>query len=247
MPVTILPKKGRVGRPRVGAPKYRPPKNIHNPGIGKERDTVTFRRIMDLPQERRLVLDTMFHQERGVPRIREHFQQVFKIWLDVTPANLDRFLYRYKKQVIDPYFAKSIVSVNQQRGVIPLINSKEDIDVLQEVGSLVIMQKARVQKMLNRERDMPMLFNTLKAEMQALGGFVQQFADLSFDMGLMKRAPKLTKITNGKGETTTIESSGKDEVQISIEQNQQLEAAAQSFFSIIDGTFTDVTDNRASS
>ena len=63
----------------------------------------------------------------------------------------------------------------------------------------------------------------------------------------MKRAPKLTKITNGKGETTTIESSGKDEVQISIEQNQQLEAAAQSFFSIIDGTFTDVTDNRASS
>lgn len=247
MPVTILPKpRGKPGRPRKDSPRYKAPK-IEKRGGNGNNGAVTFKRILDLSPDHRLVLDTMFQQERGVAVIIKHFQQELKLWTDVSPTTLEKFLYRYKKEVVDPHLSRAMVSVNKQRGVIPLIHSKDDIDVLQEIGELVIAQKARVQKLLVREHDMPMLFNTLKAEMQALGGFVQQFAELSFDMGLIKRAPKTTKITNGRGEITTVESDGKDEVQVSIQQNQALEAAAQSFFNVIDGAFTDVSDKRTSS
>ena len=66
------------------------------------------------------------------------------------------------------------------------------------------------------------------------------FAEMGFELGMIKRVPKVTKITQN-GQDTTVESEGKEAVQISIQNHQVLEDAAAEFFKIIEGQFDDVT------
>lgn len=74
-----------------------------------------------------------------------------------------------------------------------------------------------------------MLFNSLGGEMKTLGGFIQQYADLSFDLGTLKRTPKLTKISQD-GRDTLIESEGRDHVTYSLEKAKVVEQAAEEFY-----------------
>jgi len=197
-----------------------------------------FKRIQELTPEQKAILHTMFYEGRGVPAIMKMFQQTLGLWTDVKENTLEKYLYRYKYDVVDKNMAM-VIPKGQE--IIPLQHTKEEIDVLEEVGQLVLSQKARVQKLMIREKDMPVLISSLGGEMKTLSGLIQQFADLSFDLGFVRRVPKTTKIIQD-GKTTVVESDGKDAVQVSYQVNEQLEKAAATFFSAIDGVFESVQD-----
>lgn len=197
--------------------------------------TASYKRINALSDEHKAVLHSMFYEGKGVPAIIKTFQEGLGIWTDVKAASLQQFLYRYKYDVID----KNIVAMPPRGGYSPaqiqtLEVLSEKINVLEEMAALVMGQKHRVRKMMDREKDMPMLFNTLGGEMKTLAGFVKDFAELSFELGTLKRAPKTTTITaNGDG-STTVESEGRETVTVALSNSAELQSAADTFFKILD-------------
>lgn len=204
-----------------------------------------FKRLNALPADKKAAIDNMFYEGVSVARISSTIREGWGLFTDIKETTLTKFLFRYKWDVIDKNIAvrAEVMDTPNKRTI--LQKASADIDVIEEIGQLVSVQKTRVKKLLDREKDMPMLFNQLGGEMKTLAGFVQQYADLSFELGTLKRSPKITKVTND-ADGMTIESEGKAEVMFSIEASQKMEDAANTFFEAlrtIEGEVTPVLDD----
>jgi hypothetical protein len=227
---------------KVGQPsKKKPPKLAKAP-------SEKFTKIKSLSVEHRTMLHTLFYERRTLVEISKIFREDLGLWNDVGEAATKHMLRQYKRLVID----KNLI-VLPPTGT-PLDNHhletiedlKDKIDIAEELAHLVATQKTRVQKMLYREQNLPFLFNNLRSEMQALAGFVKDFAEVAFDLGLRKRVPVRTKITTPGGQVTEVESEGREFVQFSVQNHQQLEDAASEFFKIIEASFREVPQDESS-
>ncbi len=192
-----------------------------------------FKRIMELPAEHKEILHGMFAEKKAVSEIVAVMQELghFK---DVKPGTLSQYMYRYKWEVVDKQIVVQAELMRKDTRAKLLAEVTQSFDVLQEVAELITVQKGRVGKLLNREKDMPMLFNSLGGEMKTLAGFVQQYADLSFELGTLKKAPQVTKITKD-GDVTLVESEGREHVQFNVQDAQKVEDAARAFFAALEG------------
>lgn len=75
--------------------------------------------------------------------------------------------------------------------------------------------------------------------MKTLAAFLQQYADTSFDLGTLKRAPQITKITQS-GSITRVESEGRSQVSFNLENSAKVEEAANEFFRVLEASEDDV-------
>jgi len=198
-----------------------------------------YKRIYDLGDERKAILDSMFSEARPVPEIINVLQNEWGVFTDVKVGTLTKFLYRYKWDVIDKGLVIRQGMLKDKISNQILANASDQFDVLQEVIELITVQKSRVGKLLAREKDMPMLFNSLGGEMKTLAGFLNQYSDLSFELGILRRVPKLTKITKD-GESTLVESDGKDHITFNMDNPSKIESAAKAFFQVLDQGIEDV-------
>lgn len=205
---------------------------------GKAPSKTKFKRIMELGAERKALLDSMFFDKTPVSEIIEIMQKGWGVFTDMKEGTLTKFLYRYKWDVIDKGIVVRSDEITQARKADILAEVEGQIDVVNEMAQLVVAQRARVIKLASREQTMPMLFTSLGGEMKTLAGFLQQYAELSFDLGLMRRIPKVTKVSQ-LNDMTLIESDGKEQVALSVARSKQLEEAAQDFFKVLQGADED--------
>lgn len=210
--------------------------NPHPRGLTK------FSRIANLPDEQREILHGMYAENRPISYMIEVLTNM-GLFTDVRPSSLKQYLYRYKWEVIDKQILVRADLIDPKVKARLATEVTADLDVLSEISELVISQKSRVSKMLNREKDMPMLFNSLGGEIRTLANLLGQHADLSFELGLLRRVPKVTKVTN-YADATVIESTGKEAVTSDLALGNTLRDAADAFFQslTIDGESTDVSD-----
>lgn len=201
-----------------------------------------FKKIYDLPQPTRVALDAMFADGVGVPQIVKNLQEGMGVFKDVKPASLVKYLYRYKWEVADKQFAMKVVKLQESKHGEAIISSAvESLNALEEVAQLVIVQKARVKKLLDQENKMPALFGTLGGELRTLSGFLQQFTNLSFDVGHMTKVASVTKVTAPNGNVTTVEQIGSRLATRAPEEQNELQLAASEFFNVLEGEFTNVS------
>lgn len=182
---------------------------------------------------------------KGTPhqKVAAMIQEEFGYFKDVSASGLRQFIQRYHTKHIKPREAELRLALTLPPGVNPIVALEEvsaDLEVLTGLATLVHLQKGRVAKMAAREKDMPMLFNTLGGEIKTLATLYEQYAELSFDIGRMVRVPQVTKVTKN-GNETLIQSSGREHVVLSIETNNQIEQASKEFFSLLNSG-KDVTD-----
>lgn len=214
---------------------------LTNVGVIAPSPTQKYKRVYDLGVEKKAMLDAMFLDGRPVPDIIEVLQHGWGVFKDVKPPTLTKFLYRYKWDVIDKGLVVRQELMKDKTQAALLTEVLEQFDVLKEVAQLITVQKTRVAKLLKREADMPMLFNSLGGEMKTLAQFLQQYAELSFDLGALKRVPQITKITN-EGDSTLIESEGKEHITLSLNNTKNIELAAREFYRVIEQEVSDVED-----
>lgn len=193
-----------------------------------------YKRLYDLGEERKALLDSMFFEGKPVTEIITVLHDGWQVFKDVTYETLRKFLYRYKWDVIDKGLIVRMATMKDKTRERAITEFAGQIDVLEEVFDLISTQKTRVKKLLVRENEMPMLFNSLGGEMKTLAAFVQQYAELSFELGTLKRTPTLTKITGKDGAVTMVESEGRDHVSLSIEQSDKVKAAANAFYAALE-------------
>lgn len=207
---------------------------------GKPPGRTSFKRIYELPEDKKAALDNMFYEGVAVAKIAATLRDGWGLFKDVKDQTLTKFLFRYKWEVIDKNLAVRAENIEDQRKAGLLHSVKEDIDSVHELTELIVVQKSRVKKLLDRERDMPMLFNTLGGELKTLAGFVQQYSDLAFNLGIMKRVPKITTMTQDGDETTITESEGRATVEYSLEEAKKVESAARVFYELLGEIGADV-------
>lgn len=211
-------------KPAKSAPKQEPP------SITRRK----YRRIYEMSQDVQDVMNGMFADGKPVSEIMNTLR-MFGYFKDVSDVSFRQYLYRYKWDVVEKNFLIDSHGIGLQKQYKVLAEVVSQIDVLQEMTELIVAQKSRVSKLLRREQEMPMLFNSLGGEMKTLAGFVQQYANLSFDLGTLKKAPQVTKISK-EGEATVVESEGRDHVMFNLENTKQIEEAAKAFFDVLNAT-----------
>lgn len=235
MPVVVKTRSDTAEAPKKEKPVKRGRKDSLPPSKKRVSSTELarkFKRITELPDDAREVLHGMFSEKRAVSEITATMRQLGH-FTDVKDGTLNQYLYRYKWEVVDKQIIVQAELLRKDNRARLLAEVAQSFDVLQEVSELIVVQKGRVGKMLAREKDMPMLFNSLGGELKTLAGFVQQYADLSFELGTLKRAPQITKITK-EGEATLVESAGKDHVQFNLQNAERVEQAAKAFFDALE-------------
>lgn len=210
--------------------------NPHPRGLTK------FSRIANLSEEQREILHGMYADNRPISYMIEVLTNM-GLFTDVRPNSLKQYLYRYKWEVIDKQILVRADLIDPKVKARLASEVSHTLDVMSELGDLVVAQKDRVSKMLKREKDMPMLFNSLGGEIRTLANLLGQHADLSFELGLLRRIPKVTKVTN-YADSTVIESTGKEAVTSDLALGNTLRDAADAFFQYltVDGESTDVSD-----
>lgn len=169
-------------------------------------------------------------------------QEEFGVFTDVSRNGMRQFINRYVARYIKPKeddirLVLGLEPDQKPAAVLGKLNST--LDIMQEVGLLVAIQKSRVTKLYEREKGMPMLFASLGGEVRTLAALVNQYAGHAFDLGRLHKVPTLTKVTK-QGESTFIESTGRDHVMFSLERSKQVEDAASKFFNVINGEVLDV-------
>lgn len=192
-----------------------------------------FSRIYALAPEQRAAINAIITDGKPLGDAVIAIKEGWGLMQDITDKTLYKYLSRYKLEVLDKQFIAAATSMDGVRVATVLAEVTEQIDVVKELAELVTVQKGRVSKLLNREKDMPMLFNSLGPEMKTLAGFVQQYADLSFDLGYLKKIPRVTKLTKD-GDVTFIESDGRDHVTVSTENTKLIEETAAAFFAALE-------------
>lgn len=224
---------GNVKRGVVEKGVVRPPesKNVMEAAgcvVGRK-----FKKIDALPTEDRVLIMDMFYQGKPVPDIAANLLDMghFK---DVKKATLEQYLYRFKWEIVDKQALIRTEQLKEDSKLKLLDKVSKQYDVMEELAGLITTQKTRLEKVLNREKDMPMLFNSASAEIKVLSALLQQYATLQFDLGYMKKSISgITKITDDMGRTLTVESEGQTSVIVGTEQRSKIEDAARSFFDIL--------------
>jgi hypothetical protein len=159
-------------------------------------------------------------------------QEEFGIFTEISHEAVRQFIIRYNNKVIKTqkdHISKAMGLDNTPAVAAAISKVVEKIDIIGEMAELVLVQKKRVGKLLKREADMPMLFNSLGGEIKTLAGLINQYAEHSFDIGTLRKIPQVTKVTKN-GLETLIESSGRDHVLGNVERAKQVDEAAAKFF-----------------
>jgi len=175
-------------------------------------------------------------------KVAQMVQEEFGVYPEVSRAAMRQFIMRYDNKLIRPVEDGMRIAMGLDSTQSPLVvleKVKNTLDIMQEVGLLVALQKSRVSKLYEREKAMPMLFATLGSEVRTLAALVGQYAEHAFDLGRLHKVPTLTKVTK-QGESTFIESTGRDHVMFSLERTKQVEDAADKFFKVLSGEVVEV-------
>lgn len=190
-----------------------------------------FKKIDALPAEDRVLLMDLFYKGKSIPDIAATLQDMghFK---DVKPATLEQYLYKFKWEVVDKQALIRTEQMKEDSKLKLLDKVSQQYDVMEELASLIAVQKTRLEKVLLREKDMPMLFNSVGGEIKMLSGLLQQYGMMQFDLGYLRKS-NLMKITDENGRVTTVESEGQASVVVGTEQRGKIEDAAKSFFELL--------------
>lgn len=66
----------------------------------------------------------------------------------------------------------------------------EQLNVVAEMNTIILTQKARVTKLLEKEKGLPVLLKDATENIRILGTMLEKMAGLQMDVGLLKRVPK---------------------------------------------------------
>lgn len=211
--------------------------HVHKkPGVKKGTTMGGFKRIADLGEEKVAMLNSLFEKGVSVSKIIQTIQEGWGSMVDVKKDTLSKYLYRYKWEVVDKNLnpTQQLLRNHGDHTTAQVRKAVENLEVLAEMQEIVMVQRRRVKKLLTREDEIPMLFSNMTNELKAFAGFLEQYTNMAFDFGVMKRTPRVTTITKD-GHVTTVESEGKEQLAIATENAEEIEDAAKKFFDILHG------------
>ena len=155
-----------------------------------------FKQIADMPLPIQDLINKALVEQRPLTDLAKELHS--KGFLtNMTVGSARQYLHRYKWAVVEKQMLLTDKDVKKRTAMVAKRFS--DLDAVGELAELVDIQKARVNKLLEREKTMPMLFGTLGNEIRTLSSIIGQYAELAMETGVIARAPRKAAIAVGVG------------------------------------------------
>lgn len=146
---------------------------------------------------------------------------------EVKLESFAKQLQRYRRRQLDPGLERGYRRAHK-RGAPELDAFNTNINVMEELGQLILTHKQRIYKLLEREKTMPVLLSDVRHEMKELVNMLKVLADLQLETGVLKRAPKQV---SGMLQLMSV---GEEQARLDFEQNiqttQELRGLVDDFF-----------------
>lgn len=200
--------------------------------------TDKFKRFDTLTLEQRAVVDNML-QRSTVPKVAAMIQKDWKIWTDISTFSLEQLLRRYKDEYIHAQMTAAVTRLQKKSG--PAAQAiqyfGEQLNVIEELTSLVDVQKERLAKILKKLESNELPNKGVREELDLLMKMLREVGNLQLETGIMRRAPKEIKGTLTNGVDTPVE------FRIEESYSPALQKVLDDAKRIIDGTYEEIEED----
>lgn len=200
-----------------------------------------YARIYALGVDRVAQLDTLLLKGETTTDVATLIQTEWGAMPGVAASALERQLRRYRREIDVKVAARQEVALRDNKSLLAVAHQVEQIDVIEDMNSLIHTQKIRINRLLDHEASMDLsegLLSDVKYEMQQLISMYKLISTLQLETGLMRRAPKTVS-----GMFSYDDDTGRFEFEAKIEDHKALTKATSEVMQILEGSFTDVTND----
>ena len=166
-----------------------------------KQPVVAFKALKALGDEKMQVIDERLLAGDSCALVVDLIQQEWGDLDDMSAASVKKMLERYRGSELREKTLARIAGA-QKMSEISVINHR--LNALDEMDNLVRLQRARVEKILVREADLPngILLKDASFEMRLLKDTLTDLGRLQLETGVLARAPKTVKgtITDSDGQ-----------------------------------------------
>ena len=162
---------------------------------------------------------------------------------DVKLDTLKKAVNRYRNQVVKGRIVNKVEIVDEQTGetrveTLEYIKEKPNVDVMDDLGNLINLQKERINKLYAREMKMPTLMKSLQVEIKELRELLTKMAGLQMELGHLRRVPKKISIDDPR----VLESKARHFFQQGKESGEQASQASADIISFFAESLDDIED-----
>jgi len=197
---------------------------FHSPAPGK------YHRLVALGEVRFRAMESLLLDGVSPEVVGRKIQNEWEEFGDVKPDTLTKQLQRYRDEVLEPrVYETSRRAKGRKDFFIRARRMSQDIDVGEEIGSMYLTQKGRINRLLKQEDAMPSaLLNQVREEMRVANTLLDNLKDFQLKTGVVKAAPKEIH-----GVLTVESSPGKEAFTRMVENQDSLRTAAQEAIALL--------------
>jgi len=157
-----------------------------------------FKRLKALGEERVAVIENLLLKDYSSGYVASRIQNDWDALQDVKHSTLSRQIERYRRTEMAGQLAVYSDQLEKQdpsgeRQKVALSRVAQDVDSIEELTELIHAQKARLQKIINREADMPTNMDQVGKDIKLLKDLIKDLAELQMETGQLQRAAKAFK------------------------------------------------------
>ncbi|MEK0324433.1 MAG: hypothetical protein QQN63_01910 [Nitrosopumilus sp.] len=199
-----------------------------------------YARIYALGVDKVAQVDTLLLKGTTASELAVIIQNDWGAMQDLSLSAVERQLRRYRRDIDVKVAARQEVALRDDKTLLAVTRQVEQIDVIEDMNSLIHTQKIRINRLLEHEASRELsegLLSDVKYEMQQLISMYKLISTLQLETGLMRRAAKTVS-----GMFSYDDDTGRFEFEAKIEDHKALSQATAEVMQILEGTFTDITD-----
>lgn len=157
--------------------------------------THKYKRLYDLGSDRMNIIDSMLTKGDSTMSVAEHIQFEWKACTSVRMATLDKQILRYRKDILEPRLVSAAenAAMNKTDIATEFKAFNDQVDVIQQLNSFIIMQGARIKKAYAKEHgkgEDGKLDPAINKELRPFTDMCRVLAGLQLETGAVRRVPK---------------------------------------------------------
>ncbi|NIT54887.1 MAG: hypothetical protein GWN00_01165 [Aliifodinibius sp.] len=145
-----------------------------------------FKALQDLGRERYLEIENMLMSGESPGAVTRYIREEWGVFKDKSEGAVLFLIKKFKRDRITPRIkraAKALTATEEK--VVSTIQS--DLDIGKEFVELIHLQKARIKKVSEVEKKMPMLLGGLNKEISLMNQLLLGFNKYKMDLGMLDR------------------------------------------------------------
>ena len=191
-----------------------------------------YARLYALGPDKLQKIDVMLIKGETATEVGRVITEEWGFYADELDALIKQITRYRTEEITSKIGALAEVASNSHRGRSLVAMRTDQLDVMADQVDLIEVQKARINKAMGQELQMPLLLSTIKYELRLLMDMYKQYAALQLETGLLRRAPKVVSTSFHFDEET-----GMLAFEAEIRTNSEARKATKDIMEILEGEY----------